>query len=36
MKRAGIRPIVTDIADIDAAVQAYVDGRMVDRVDRLH
>ena len=36
MKRAGIRPIVTDIADIDEAVQAYVDGRIVDRVDRLH
>jgi predicted Fe-Mo cluster-binding NifX family protein len=36
MQQAGIRPIVTDIADIDAAVQAYVDGRIVDRVDRLH
>jgi predicted Fe-Mo cluster-binding NifX family protein len=36
MKQAGIRPIVTDIAGIDEAVQAYVDGRIVDRVDRLH
>ena len=36
IKQAGIRPIVTDIADIDTAVQAYVDGRIVDRVDRLH
>ena len=36
IKQAGIRPIVTDIAGIDAAVQAYVDGRIVDRVDRLH
>ena len=36
MQQAGIRPIVTDIAGIDAAVQAYVDGRIVDRVDRLH
>lgn len=36
MKQAGIRPIVTDIADIDEAVQAYIEGRIVDRVDRLH
>jgi predicted Fe-Mo cluster-binding NifX family protein len=36
MQQAGIRPIVTDIADIDEAVQAYLDGRIVDRVDRLH
>ena len=26
----------TDIASIDEAVQAYLDGRIVDRVDRLH
>jgi predicted Fe-Mo cluster-binding NifX family protein len=36
MKQAGIRPIVTDISDIDEAVQAYVMGRMVDHVERLH
>jgi predicted Fe-Mo cluster-binding NifX family protein len=36
MKQAGIRPIVTDIASIDEAVQAYLDGQIVDRVDRLH
>ena len=36
MQQAGIRPIVTDIPDIDKAVQAYLDGRIVDRVDRLH
>jgi predicted Fe-Mo cluster-binding NifX family protein len=36
MQRAGIRPIVTDIASIDEAVQAYLDGQIVDRVDRLH
>jgi predicted Fe-Mo cluster-binding NifX family protein len=36
MQQAGIRPVVTDIANIDEAVQAYVEGRIVDRVDRLH
>ncbi len=36
MKQAGIRPIVTDIAGIDEAIQAYLDGQIVDRVDRLH
>ncbi len=36
MQQAGIRPIVTDIPGIDEAVQAYLDGRIVDRVDRLH
>ena len=36
MKQAGIRPIVTDIPGIDEAVQAYMEGRIVDRTDRLH
>jgi predicted Fe-Mo cluster-binding NifX family protein len=36
MKVAGIRPVVTDIADIDQAVRAYLDGSIADRVDRLH
>ncbi len=36
MKHAGIRPIVTDIADIDKAVKAYLEGKIIDRVDRLH
>jgi len=36
MKQVGIRPIVTDIPGIDEAVNAYVAGRMVDQVDRLH
>jgi predicted Fe-Mo cluster-binding NifX family protein len=31
-----IRPIVTDIAEIDEAVMAYVEGRIVDHVERLH
>jgi predicted Fe-Mo cluster-binding NifX family protein len=36
MKVAGIRPVVTDIADIDQAVMAYVGGNIVDQGDRLH
>jgi predicted Fe-Mo cluster-binding NifX family protein len=36
MKAHGIRPVVTDIGDIDEAVTAYLDGEIVDHVDRLH
>jgi hypothetical protein len=36
MKAVGIRPVVTDIAEIDAAVMAYVDGTLTDHVERLH
>jgi predicted Fe-Mo cluster-binding NifX family protein len=36
MLARGIRPVVTDIWDIDQAVTAYVEGKIVDQVDRLH
>lgn len=36
MQQRGIRPVVTDIAEIDAAVMAYVDGKIIDHIDRLH
>jgi predicted Fe-Mo cluster-binding NifX family protein len=36
MEQVGIRPVVTDIADIDAAVQAYIDGKIVDHTEKLH
>lgn len=36
MEQAGIRPVVTDIPTIDEAVQAYVEGRLVDHTERLH
>jgi predicted Fe-Mo cluster-binding NifX family protein len=36
MRTRGIRPVVTDLSSIDEAVEAYVQGRIVDRVDRLH
>lgn len=36
MQQLGIQPVVTDIASIDEAVMAYVEGRIVDRTDKLH
>ena len=36
MKQANIRPVVTDVENIDEAVQAYVEGRLVDHTERLH
>jgi predicted Fe-Mo cluster-binding NifX family protein len=36
MKVAGIRPVVTDIVDIQEAAKAYIEGHIVDHVDRLH
>ena len=36
MEQAGIRPVVTDVTNIDEAVQAYIEGRLVDHTERLH
>lgn len=36
MKGYGIRPIVTDIAEIETAVQAYLGGEIEDLTERLH
>jgi predicted Fe-Mo cluster-binding NifX family protein len=36
MKARGIRPVVTDIPDIDEAVLAYGSGQLVDHVEKLH
>lgn len=36
MQVRGIKPVVTDIRDIQQAVQAYIEGKIVDRVDKLH
>lgn len=36
MKVVGIRPVVTDITAIDEAVMAYVEGNIIDQIDRLH
>jgi predicted Fe-Mo cluster-binding NifX family protein len=36
MKQRGIRPVVTDLKTVDEAVMAYVEGRIIDQVERLH
>jgi len=36
MKQAGIRPIVTDIATIDDAIEAYLAGTLTDHPETLH
>jgi predicted Fe-Mo cluster-binding NifX family protein len=36
MVTQNIRPLVTDIVSIDEAVKAYLEGTIVDLVDRLH
>jgi predicted Fe-Mo cluster-binding NifX family protein len=36
MRAAGIRPVVTDVVDIDAAVAAYLAGELRDHVEKLH
>jgi len=36
MLERGIKPVVTEIRDIEQAAMAYVEGKIVDRVDKLH
>lgn len=36
MQQAKIRPVVTDVANIDEAVQAYLAGSLKDHVEKLH
>lgn len=36
MKQAGIRPIITDLADIEAAALAAARGELIDHAERLH
>jgi predicted Fe-Mo cluster-binding NifX family protein len=36
MQERGIRPVVTDIETIDEAAKAYIEGRIVDHIDKLH
>jgi predicted Fe-Mo cluster-binding NifX family protein len=36
MQQAGIEPVVTDVENIDAAVEAYVAGTLRNQVERLH
>ncbi len=36
LRAAGLRPIVTDLQDIDEAARAYMDGKIVDHAELLH
>ncbi|MCC7130948.1 MAG: dinitrogenase iron-molybdenum cofactor biosynthesis protein [Anaerolineae bacterium] len=36
MIQLGITPIVTDIKMVDEAAQAYIEGKIIDRTDKLH
>jgi len=36
MRRLNIQPVVTDLRDIEAAVQAFIDGKLVDHTELLH
>ena len=36
LRTANIRPVVTDVADIDEAVLQYVKGSLIDHTERLH
>jgi predicted Fe-Mo cluster-binding NifX family protein len=36
MKTRNIRPLVTDIASIDEAIMAYINGQIVDHIEKLH
>ena len=36
MEQANIRPFVTELADAEAAVKAYLDGTLTDHTERLH
>jgi len=36
LRSLNIRPILTDIADVDKAVIAYMDGSITDHTERLH
>ena len=36
MAQAGIRPVVTDLEDVDQAIAAVISGTIVDHTERLH
>ena len=36
IEQAHIKPVVTDIPNAEAAVQAYIDGTIVDHTEKLH
>jgi predicted Fe-Mo cluster-binding NifX family protein len=36
LQQAGIQPIITDVPEIEAAVQAYISNQLADHPERLH
>lgn len=36
MRRLNIQPVVTDLRDIETAVQAFIDGKLIDHTELLH
>jgi len=36
MRRLNITPVVTDIIDIDTAVNQYIKGNLIDQTEKLH
>ena len=36
MKQLDIRPVVTDLINIDEAVKAFIDGQIIDHTELLH
>ena len=36
MRLLNIQPVVTDLHDIDAAAQAFIDGKLIDHTELLH
>jgi predicted Fe-Mo cluster-binding NifX family protein len=36
MRRLNIQPVVTDLKEIEAAVQAFIDGKLIDHTELLH
>ena len=36
MRKLNIKPVVTDTQDIELAVQAYIDGKLIDHTELLH
>lgn len=36
MRKLNIKPVVTDIVDIEKAAQAFIDGKLVDHTEKLH
>lgn len=36
LQQVGLKPILTEISEIDAAVKAVIDGTIVDQPDRVH